>query len=288
MTKLAIKSDNRKQNLLLPPSLDDLVPENHMVRVVDAVIDRLDISDILSTYRGGGNSAFSPKMMLKVLIFAYLSNVYSSRRIEELLKRDIYFMWLSGMKRPDFRTINYYRGKRLKNGFDSVFTQVVELLHEESFVLLKVQYIDGTKIESVANKYTFVWRGSVEKYDAKLKAKTEALLSQIEQNHAIETQENPVAEELTAEEVANRIERIKANPEQVDVLIKEHFHGITLDSSISEIFSESLSVKHNATFHHLCNDVIPSVLGSINILFYRICSFYCHTLFECGRVLFSW
>ena len=213
MAKLAIKSDNRKQNLLLPPSLDELVPENHMVRVVDAVLDRLDISDILSTYRGGGNSAFNPKMMLKVLVFAYLSNVYSSRRIEELLKRDIYFMWLAGMKRPDFRTINYYRGKRLKEGFDAVFTQVVRLLHEEGFVSLKVQYIDGTKIESVANKYTFVWRGSVEKYDARLKAKTEALLRQIEQNHAIENQENPVPEELTAEEVTKRVERIK---EKVD------------------------------------------------------------------------
>ena len=213
MAKLAIKSDNRKQNLLLPPSLDELVPENHMVRVVDAVLDRLDISDILSTYRGGGNSAFNPKMMLKVLVFAYLSNVYSSRRIEELLRRDIYFMWLAGMKRPDFRTINYYRGKRLKEGFDTVFTQVVRLLHEEGFVSLKVQYIDGTKIESVANKYTFVWRGSVEKYDARLKAKTEALLRQIEQNHAIENQENPVPEELTAEEVTKRVERIK---EKVD------------------------------------------------------------------------
>ena len=213
MAKLAIKSDNRKQNLLLPPSLDELVPENHMVRVVDAVIDRLDISDILSTYRGGGNSAFNPKMMLKVLVFAYLSNVYSSRRIEELLKRDIYFMWLAGMKRPDFRTINYYRGKRLKEGFDAVFTQVVRLLHEEGFVSLKVQYIDGTKIESVANKYTFVWRGSVEKYDARLKAKTEALLRQIEQNHAIEDKENPVPEELTAEEVTKRVERIR---EKVD------------------------------------------------------------------------
>ena len=210
MAKLAIKSDNRKQDLLLPPSLDELVPENHMVRVVDAVIDRLDISDILSTYRGGGNSAFNPKMMLKVLVFAYLSNVYSSRRIEELLKRDIYFMWLSGMKRPDFRTINYYRGKRLKEGFDSVFTQVVQLLHDEGFVSLKVQYIDGTKIESVANKYTFVWRGSVEKHDSKLKAKTEALLNQIERNHAIENEENPVGGELTADEVTERVERIKA------------------------------------------------------------------------------
>lgn len=225
MAKLAIKSDNRKQNLLLPPSLDELVPENHMVRVVDAVIDRLDISDILSTYRGGGNSAFNPKMMLKVLVFAYLSNVYSSRRIEDLLRRDIYFMWLAGMKRPDFRTINYYRGKRLKEGFDAVFTQVVRLLHEEGFVSLKVQYIDGTKIESVANKYTFVWRGSVEKYDARLKAKTEALLRQIEQNHAIENQENPAAEELTAEEVAERVGRIREKVD-ADNLSKEERNAL--------------------------------------------------------------
>ena len=209
MAKLAIKSDNRKQNLLLPPSLDELVPQNHMVRVVDAVIDRLDISAILSSYRGGGNSAFNPRMMLKVIVFAYLSNVYSSRRIEELLCRDIYFMWLAGMKRPDFRTINYYRGKRLRNGLDEVFTQVVRLLHEEGFVSLKVQYIDGTKIESVANKYTFVWKGSVQKHDARLKAKTEALLAQIEQNHAMESEENPIPQEITVEEVAQRVERIK-------------------------------------------------------------------------------
>jgi transposase len=210
MAKLAIKNDSRKQLTHLPPSLDELVPENHFVRVVDAVVDQLDLSEILLTYKGGGNSAFSPKMMLKVLVFAYLSNVYSSRGIEELLHRDIYFMWLSGMSRPDFRTINYFRGKRLKAGFDSVFTQVVELLHQEGFVSLKVQYIDGTKIESVANKYTFVWRGSVEKHDAKLKAKTQALLSQIERHHAIEDPDLPRdSDTITLEDVINRVERIK-------------------------------------------------------------------------------
>lgn len=85
----------------------------------------------------------------------------------------------------------------------------MELLHEEGFVPLKVQYIDGTKIESVANKHTFVWHGPVEKYDAKLKAKTEVLLKQIEQSHSIETQENPAADEHSVEEVVNRVERIK-------------------------------------------------------------------------------
>ena len=101
----------------------------------------------------------------------------------------------------------------------------MELLHDEGFVSLKVQYIDGTKIESVANKYTFVWCGSIEKHDAKLKAKTETLLRQIEQNHAIETQENPVAEDLTAEEVTSRVERLKTKVDAAK-LSKEERKGL--------------------------------------------------------------
>lgn len=218
MAKLAIKTDTKKQNLLFPPSLEEMIPQNHLVRVVDAVTDHLDLSEILSTYRGGGNSAYNPKMMLKVLIFAYLSNVYSSRRIEQLLQRDICFMWLSGMKRPDFRTINYFRGKRLKEGIEKVFTQVVQLLHEEGFITLKVQYVDGTKIESAANKYTFVWRGTVEKYDAGLKEKTKALLKQIEDRHGIEEDSTEETEQMTAEEAARRVKRIreKVQKEKLD------------------------------------------------------------------------
>lgn len=70
-------------------------------------------------------------------------------------------MWLGGGIKPDHRTINYFRGKRLNGSFDTLFTQIVELLHKEDFVSLQVQYIDGTKIEPAANKYSFVWRGSV-------------------------------------------------------------------------------------------------------------------------------
>ena len=221
MAKLAIKSDFRKQELLLPLNLDEMVPQNHLVRVIDTVIDSLDISDILSTYRGGGNSAFNPRMMLKILIFAYLSNIYSSRRIEEMLRRDVYFMWLAGMKRPDFRTINYYRGKRLKAGFDSVFTQVVELLHNEGLVTLNVQYIDGTKIESASNKYTFVWRGSVEKNEARLKTNTDGFLRWIEKNHGIDNGENPTPESLTAEDFAERVGRIKAKVEAANMTKEE-------------------------------------------------------------------
>ena len=221
MAKLAIKSDNQNQIMLFPPSLDELIPSNHVVRIVSAVIDRLDISGILSTYRGGGNSCFDPRMMLKVLIYAYLNNIYSSRKIERMLAENICFMWISGMSRPDYRTINYFRGKRLKTGIDSVFTQVVELLHQEGLVTLNVQYIDGSKVESSANKYTFVWRKSVEKYDSKLKQKTDALLKQIEERHAIECEEDTSAGELTVEGFSERLERLSERIDESELSKQE-------------------------------------------------------------------
>ena len=221
MAKLAIKSDNQNQIMLFPPSLDELIPSNHVVRIVSAVIDRLDISGILSTYRGGGNSCFDPRMMLKVLIYAYLNNVYSSRKIERMLAENICFMWLSGMSRPDYRTINYFRGKRLKTGIDGVFTQVVELLHQEGLVTLNVQYIDGSKVESSANKYTFVWRKSVEKFDSRLKQKTDALLKQIEEKYAIECEEDTSAGELTVEDFSERLERLSEKIDESEISRQE-------------------------------------------------------------------
>ncbi len=152
MTKVVFKSYNPNDSLLLPPCLGDYLPQNHKARVVSAIIDRLDISDIESGYKGGGTSSYNPRMLLKVIVYAYLNNVYSGRQMEKLLVENIAYMWLSGMQTPDFRTINLFRSKRLSGCFDSIFTQIVVLLHDEGLVSLNVQYIDGTKIESAANK----------------------------------------------------------------------------------------------------------------------------------------
>ena len=105
--------------------------------MLNSIVDRLDVSQVLASYKGGGNSCFHPRMMLKVLLYAYLNNIYSSRKIERQLQEHIHYMWLSGGARPDFRTINYFRGKRLKDSFDAIFTRVVELLHSEGFVSLE-------------------------------------------------------------------------------------------------------------------------------------------------------
>ena len=170
MAKVVYKSYNPNDNLLLPPCLGDYLPQNHPSRVVSAIIDKLDISEIEAGYKGGGTSSYNPRMLLKVIVYAYLNNVYSGRQMERLLVENIAYMWLSGMQLPDFRTINIFRSKRLTGVFDRIFTQIVLMLNEEGLVSLKVQYIDGTKIESVANKYTFVWKGSTEKNKAKLEA----------------------------------------------------------------------------------------------------------------------
>ncbi|WP_298072857.1 transposase [uncultured Bacteroides sp.] len=199
--KIVHKSYNQNDSLLFPPSLGELIPENHPVRTVSAIIDRLDISGIESTYKGGGTSSFHPRMLLKVIVCSYMCNVYSGRRMESLLHENVNYMWLSGMSSPDFLTINRFRSERLCDGrFEELFPQTVVLVNGEGLVSLKVQYIDGTKIESAANKYTFVWKGSVEKNKARLEAKVDAVLKTAESVLAGEdaecTKEEPCVEGL--------------------------------------------------------------------------------------------
>ena len=202
------KDYNQNESLLFPPTLGELVPKNHPVRIVNAVIDRLDISSVESTYKGGGTSSFHPRMLLKVIVYSYLCNVYSGRRMERLLQENVNYMWLSGMSRPDFRTINRFRSGRLADGrFDGLFRQVVLLLNAEGLVSLKVQYIDGTKIESVANRYTFVWKRSVEKNKEKLEAKVDAVLKTAESVLSEENREC-ASQESGVTDLAERTERI--------------------------------------------------------------------------------
>jgi transposase len=158
------KSYNQKQLMILPPSLDELIEPGHPVRVVDELIDKVDDTSLLKQYKGGGTSSYHPRMLLKVMIYSYLCNIYSSRRMESALKENIHFMWLSGMNRPDHNTINRFRSEKLKDVLKEIFAQVVIMLAETGRVSLKDVYLDGTKIEANANRYSFVW-GKAVKYN---------------------------------------------------------------------------------------------------------------------------
>ena len=97
MAKVTYKSYNQNDSLLFPHCIGDFIPENDPVRVLDAIVEHLDISAIEATYKGGGASSFAPRMLLKVVLYAYLQNIYSGRKMEALHKRDVNFMWLSEM-----------------------------------------------------------------------------------------------------------------------------------------------------------------------------------------------
>lgn len=178
---VVFKEQPGHQVVLFPASIGDRIPAGHPVRLIDRVVDELNIDHIISTYKGGGTSSYHPRMLLKVLFYAYFSNIYSCRRVAQALEENIHFMWLSGGSTPDFRTINDFRSRRLRNQIQDLFAELVRLLNRLGYVSLETQYVDGTKLEAAANRYTFVWRGSVEKNKAKLEAKVRGVLSDIRQ-----------------------------------------------------------------------------------------------------------
>ncbi len=234
MAKVQHKEYNQNDFLLFPPCIGDFIPENHPVRTVSAILDRMDISEIESSYKGGGTTSYHPRMLLKVVVYGYLTNIYSGRQMARQLMENVHFMWLSGMSRPDFRTINRFRSERLADGrFDSIFNQVVNLLHDEGLISLESQYIDGTKIESVANKYSFVWKGSVEKNKAKLEKKVDSILRNAEEVLGEEiSSDEPM--ELSREELQKRTDRI------LEKMDREGLSDRKLRKEVEKVNSESL------------------------------------------------
>ena len=218
-TNLHTKSYSNKDWLffLLNPNED--IAENDPVRIVDAVVEGLDLSGFKKLYRERGRCAYHPKMMLKVILYAYMNNIYSCRKIEKVIQRDIHYIWLASQERPDFVTINRFRN-RVKNEINNIFTQVVLLLAERGFITLDVEYVDGTKIESKANKYTFVWRKSVEKNRARLQEKIRVLLGQIDDAIAQDKAAEAESVEFTPETLNTLIDELKdalaAGPEPAD------------------------------------------------------------------------
>ena len=164
----------------MPTDIEALIPERHLVRVVNKSIERMNIDPLLDQYKGGGTSSYHPKMMLKVLVYAYTQKMYSSRQIAKALRENIHFMWISGNNTPDFRTINRFRSSRMKAVIDEIFKSVLELLIEDGYVQLENYFLDGTKIEANANKYSWVWAKTTKNYKEKVQARILELMDRIE------------------------------------------------------------------------------------------------------------
>ena len=172
--------------LVLPINFEINIPADDSVRLISNVLEEIDYTELYGAYsRKEKNSAVSPKNLFKVLVYAYMCNLYTTRKIETACKRDINFMYLlEGAKAPDHNTIARFRSSRLKGIVDNLFNQVVLLLKDYGELSCENLFVDGTKIEANANKYTFVWKKTILKNQAKLQEKMRkqmpALLSKYE------------------------------------------------------------------------------------------------------------
>ena len=126
--KISIKEYNQGQGVLFPESMDAYIPKVSPVRLISTVVDQLDLTEVMASYSGGGCSCYSPRMLLKVLFYGYLNNLYSCRKIARAMEENIHYMWLSGKQFPKYNTINNFRSLHLKDAVNGLFTQVVMLL----------------------------------------------------------------------------------------------------------------------------------------------------------------
>lgn len=215
-SRIVFKPYQQHQLMAIPPTFDELINKEHPVRVVSQIIDQINLDPLIRKYKGGGCSSYHPRMLLKVLVYGYLSNIYSSRKLEAAACENIYFMWLSGMERPDHNTINRFRSNRLKGVIKKVFTQVVLLMVESGHVDLQKVYTDGTKIEASANRYTFVWGKAIKTNKERIAKQLEELWQYTQQVASEELKD------ITPTQYTNiDPEQVRQAVEQIDLALKD-------------------------------------------------------------------
>lgn len=225
--KVVFKEYNPDQLTFLPYKLEELVPAGHPVRIVKQVVDEVDVRPINRKYKGGGASSFHPRLMLKLLVYGYLTNTYSSRKLEDQAAHNVHFMWLLGMKKPDHNTINRFRSEKLSGVLQQIFSQIVLLLEREGIVSLKeAVFTDGTKIESAANKYSFVWGKSIKTNKDRIKTQLDELWKYAQGIAAEELGDTAPLEyrEINPEKVKETIAKINAaldDKEEVSTKVRQ-------------------------------------------------------------------
>src|ERR1035441_5514942 len=219
------RSCSLDQPLLLPPSLQDWLPEKHLARFIADVTDQLDLSQILAEYArrdGRGMAAYHPVMMVRVLLYGYCLGTVSSRRIERASYDDIAFRYLCADQHPDHDTIAAFRQQHLAV-LGQLFTQVLQLCNKAGLVKLGHVAIDGTKIQANASKHKAMSYDRIEEKEKQLKAEVEKLLAQAAETDAAEDAlygKGNRGDELTGE-MARRESRLKKIAEAKAALEEE-------------------------------------------------------------------
>jgi len=157
--------------------IGEMIPSDDSVRLLDAILERIDYSELHNAYSRIGRTETSPKNLFKVVVYGNMNGIYSTRKIESSCKRDVNFMFLLGREpAPDHSTIGRFRSDRLTGVIEGLLKQFVGLLKEYGEISGGTIFIDGTKIEANAGRYTFVWKKSVGKHEARMQEKMKTSL----------------------------------------------------------------------------------------------------------------
>lgn len=175
------KDSHQHQMHLLPPSLEDFIDSQHLVRIIDQFVSSLSSKLWAKVFTGGGAPSYHPKIMLKVILYGYSVKIYSCRQIARAIRQDVTFMWLACMQRPTFNTINRFRSDYFRDILEDVFTELLDFLHERGYISYTDFFVDGSKLEANAGRYTYVWRKSTERYKSAVKERIKKLFQEIDQ-----------------------------------------------------------------------------------------------------------
>ena len=220
-----------EQDLLLPPSLRQWLPENHLAYCVSDVVDQLDLSAIESVYEeeDRGQPPYHPRMMVKILVYSYCVGVFSSRRMEKRLVEDVPFRVLAAGNEPDFRTLADFRKNHLK-ALEELFEQVLRLALEVGALKLGRVALDGSKVKANASKHKAMSYGRMEETEKRLRKEVRELLKQAEavdeeedKRYGRERQGEELPEELQRRET--RIARILEAKKALEERAREKAEG---------------------------------------------------------------
>src|SRR5947207_16019070 len=195
-----------EQDLLLPPSLRDWLPEDHLAFFVSDLIDQLDLSAITTVYEDEerGYPPYHPVMLTKVLVYACCVGVFSSRKIQKRLVEDVAFRVLAAGNQPDFRTIANFRKLHLK-ALEELFQQVLRLVLEVGALKLGRVALDGSKVRANASKQKAMSYGRMEETEKRLREEVQELMKQAEA--ADEEEDKRYGRDRKSEELAEELER---------------------------------------------------------------------------------
>ena len=196
---------DRATPFLLPPSVEDWLPKDHLARFVVDIIDQLDLSRLTRQYRGSGSAPYHPTVMLGLLIYGYATGVYSSRRIEAATHDSIAFRFIAANEQPDHDSLCTFRKRFLKE-IEALFVQVLVIARQIKVLKLGTIALDGTKIHANASRHHALSHGHAQKIEAQLEAEVKELLARAE---AADQEPLPKGMSMPAE-LARREERLAA------------------------------------------------------------------------------